>query len=442
MPSWPRRHLNWPTADGLADTAAAARRGMVRLVPAARRDWAEAVWAEAHEVPPGWRRLAWRAGGVLLIAKEAQMVRRIGTLLLFTSAAAAAAWAAWPKSSVSLSHGAADQGDVIITLALLAGLPLLTRWLLGPPDNRAARRLRAGCYAAILAIMPAKAVTDMFVGAVPRSGIDLRTYDVGNSNGGLPVPGTVSGGPDWGGEIFILFITACYLAVILALTARRAKVAPATLAVSARAGLVLGLVMFAVDPLGGAQVATNPWLHGTATDPLVALAWALLFGAPLAAGALAGRRCYAPDHPGQAPGDRAWQGVAAGLVCNGVGALSVAVLGIGTTALMLKSAWVRGWLYHGQHLTASALYGRELNASGSVAFYAVICVVFPFVGLLMGLLGTAIANPARPAPQDGSGPGGPPGRDGPQPLPTAPGGRQTDMNDVNDLNELAAVESG
>ena len=60
---------------------------------------------------------------------------------------------------------------------------------------------------------------------------------------------------------------------------------------------------------------------------------------------------------------RAWQGFAAGLVSNGVGALTVTVLGIGTTALMLKSAWVRGWLYHGQHLTASALYGRELYAS-------------------------------------------------------------------------------
>jgi hypothetical protein len=396
MPRWPRRHLNWPSAEGLAGTVAAARRGAVRLVPAARREWAEAVWAEAHEVPAGWRRLAWRAGGVLLIAKEAQMVRRIGTLVLFTAAAAAAAWAAWPKSSVSLSHGAADQGDVIITLMLLAGLPLLTRWLLGPPDNRAARRLRAGCYAAILAIMPAKAVTDMFVGAVPRSGIDLRTYDVGNSNGGLPVPGTVSGGPDWGGEIFILFITACYLAVILALTARRAKVAPATLAVGARAGLVLGLVMFAVDPLGGAQIATNPWLHGTATDPLVALAWVLLFAGPVAAGVLAGRRYYVPDDPGQASAGRAWQGVAAGLVCNGVGALTVAVLGIGTTALMLKSAWVRGWLYHGQQLTASALYGRELNASEAVAFYAVICIFFPIIGLLMGLIGSGFSYTSRP----------------------------------------------
>jgi hypothetical protein len=41
----------------------------VRLVPAGRQDWAEAIWAEAYEVPAGWPRLAWRLGGVWLIAR-------------------------------------------------------------------------------------------------------------------------------------------------------------------------------------------------------------------------------------------------------------------------------------------------------------------------------------------------------------------------------------
>ena len=434
----PVRHLYRLATDALASATAAAGRGVVRLVPAGRRDWAEAVWAEAHDVPPGWPRLAWRAGGVLLIAKEGQMARRFGILLLGAVAAGTAAWEAWPKSSVSLSHGAADQGDVIITLALLAGLPLLTRWLLGPPDGRAARWLRAGFYAAILAIMPAKAVTDMFVGAVPRAGIDRHTYDVLNSNGGLPVPGTVSGGPDWGGEIIILLITASYLAVMLALTARRAKVAPRTLAISARAGLVLGLVMCAVDPLGGAKGATDPWLHGAASDPLVILAWVLLFGAPFVAGLLAGKRCHVPDDPGRASAVRLRQGVAAGLVCNGAGALTAAVLGTGTTALMLKSAWVRGWLYHGQHLTASALYGRELNASGAVVFYAVICVIFPIIGLMAGLVGSGFADTPRPLPDSG-GPGDPPGPGEPESAPDPPGGRQ--LADAG-AGELTALRSG
>jgi hypothetical protein len=55
----------------------------------------------------------------------------------------------------------------------------------------------------------------------------------------------------------------------------------------------------------------------------------------------------------------------AGLVSNGFGALFVTVLGTGTAALLVKSAWVRGLLYHGQHQTASTIYGRELFTSQS-----------------------------------------------------------------------------
>ena len=369
-------------------------RAVARLLPAGRRDWAEAVWAEAYEVPAGWQRLAWRAGAVRLVAKETQLARRIGVPLLFALAAAAAAWSAWPRSAVSLSHGAANQGDVIITLALLAGLPLLTRWYLGPPGNRADRWLRAGCYAAILAIMSAKAVLEVFNGAVPRGGINLRTFYFITE--GRPAPGSASGGLDWGGEIIILFITACYLAVILALTTRRAEVAPGTLAISAGAGLVLGLMMYAVDPLGGEKVATAPWLHGSATVTVEALAWVLLFGAPAAAVVLAGRRSYVPGDPGRTASAMVWQGFTAGLLSGGVGALTVTVLGTGTTALMLKSAWVRGLLYHGQQLTASAVYGRELYASGDVMFYAVICVFFPLIGAVIGLLGWGVVSATTP----------------------------------------------
>jgi hypothetical protein len=404
MPGRPRRHLYWLTTDGLASAAASARlgsaaptagRGVLRLVPAARRDWAEAVWAEAHEVPAGWQRLAWQAGGVRLIAKEAQMVRRTGILLLFAAAAGAAAWGAWPGSRVS--HGAAVQGGIIVTVLLLAGLPLLTRLVLGPPDSRAARWLRAGFYAAILAVMPAQGAIGLFVGMVPRGGIDRHTFDVFQGPG---VPGSSSGGPDWAGEIGILIFTACYLAIILALTARRAPVAPATLAISAGAGLALGAVMYAVAPLGlNFKYPTRPWPPGSAVDAFVALAWILVFGAPLACGVIAGLRCHVPDDLGQASVARAWQGLAAGLVSGGVGALFVTVFGSGTTALLVKSAWVRDLLYHGQHLTASAVYGRELYASQDVTAYFALLVGFPLIGTVMGLTGAGIANAIRQQPE-------------------------------------------
>jgi hypothetical protein len=179
-------------------------RAGARLLPAERRDWAEAVWAEAHAVPPGWPRLAWRAGGVWLTAKEAKMVRWIGSRLVFAAAAGAAAWAAWPPGDAAMVRA-----DVIATVLLLAGLPLLTRWLLGPPANRAAQRLRACCYAAVLALMPAKAAIELFLGAVPRGGIDLHTYDVFQCPNAVPVvnclaPGSSTGGPMVASEVMLL----------------------------------------------------------------------------------------------------------------------------------------------------------------------------------------------------------------------------------------------
>ena len=416
----------------LSEAAAAAGRGTVRLVPAARREWAEAVWAEAHEVPAGWRRLAWRAGGLGLIAGEGQMTRTIGIWLLFAVAAGAAAWGAWP--GLPVSHGAAVQGGIIITLALLAGLPLLSRWVLGPPGNRAARALRRGFYAAILAVMPAQAVVEMFVGAVPRSGIDRRTFGAVQ---GSAVPGSVSGGPNWAGEIAILIFTACFLAVILALTARRTPVAPATLAISAIAGLMLGVAVYAMAPLGlNLKYPYRPWLHGAVGNTVGVLAWILVFAAPLVAGAIAGRRCYVPDDPAEAPAARAWQGFAAGLVSGGVGAMLVSVLGTGTTALMVRSIWVRDVLYHGQHLTASAVYGRELYASQDVSAYFLLLFGLPIIGLITGLMGAGIASPARRLPEGGgpSGPGGPPGPGGPEPLPEPPdGGCHVDAEELTVL---------
>ena len=107
----------------LSRAGAAGLRVAALLVPAERRDWVEAVWAEARAVPPGPRRLAWRAGGVRLIAKEALMRRGIGNAMLFAVAAALAAWAAWPGSAGNFA-ASVDRVDVISAVALLAALAL------------------------------------------------------------------------------------------------------------------------------------------------------------------------------------------------------------------------------------------------------------------------------------------------------------------------------
>jgi hypothetical protein len=169
----------------------------------------------------------------------------------------------------------------------------------------------------------------------------------------------------------------------------------------------------------------------------VLLAWILVLFAPLAAGFVARRR-YTRSASTAAPAAAARQVMAAGLVTNLVGALLAAALGTGTTALMLKGAWLRNWLYHGQHqffgiaglrslldgnLTAIA-YSHELTASVDSSIFLVMCVAFPLFALALagmaalGALGSSAAEPDGDPPRGG---GGPPA---PRAVPDGPGGAQ------------------
>jgi hypothetical protein len=353
---------------------------VARLVPAGRRDWAEAVWAEASEVPPGLRRLAWLAGGVQVMARQALTARAIGRWLLFTAAAAVAAWAAWPGTQGGLAAVVARM-DVITIVALLAGLPLLTRWLLGPAgDSRLARFLRACGYAAVLALMAAKA-------SAPRAGED------GFTGGALQF--------QWFLEILFLVIMAGYVTAILVVTGRQPRVAPATLAIGTGGGIALGVVMYAVAPLGLSKDATEPWLAGSAIDPVVALAWILLLGTPVVSAIVAVRRYRGPGRPQELAGARLWQGIVAGLLATGAGALIVTVLGTATIALMPRAAWLRHWLFPGQHLLASAVRSHELAANSSVGGYGLILIGFPVIGLALGALGSLASTESLAATQAG-----------------------------------------
>ena len=411
---------------GLGRVGAAVRRGAVRLVPAGRRDWVEAVWAEAPDVPPGLRRLAWRAGGVRLTAREALMRRGIGSAMLFAVAAAVAARAAWPGSSASVATPV-DRAYVITMVLLLAGLPLLARPFLGPPDNRPARRLRVGVYAALLALIPATVAVEQFATTPPRGVADLRVY--------LLIAGR-SGRAPWGGGIFLLVIMALYVAAILWMTSRRSQVAPATLAAGTGAGIGLGLVMYAVAPLGLSKAATNPWLPGSDIDPLVLLAWLLLLCGPVAAAVIADRR-YTASSSSPAPAvARIRQVMAAGLLTSLAGALVVDVLGTGTTALMLKEAWLRNWLYHGHHLfygvqnlssdlrTLPAItYSHEVTGSVDAGAFNFICIAFPLIALVLTAC-VALSRTGDAAAGRGDlrrGGGGPPG---PEPAPDPPAAGQ------------------
>jgi hypothetical protein len=212
---------------------------------------------------------------------------------------------------------------------------------------------------------------------------------------------------------------AGYVAAILAVTARRSRVAPATLAIGTGAGIALGVVMYAVAPLGLAHHATEPWLAGSAIDPVVALAWILLLGGPVVAGVLAGRRYRGPGSSQQLANAKIRQGAVAGFLATGAGALIVTALGTGTVALMPGAAWLRHWLYPGQHLLAAAASSRELAASSSAQTYGLIMVIFPVIGLGLSALGGLCAWGESATGQSGPRRGGD-GPPGPDPAPDSP----------------------
>jgi hypothetical protein len=360
-------------------------RAAARLVPAERRDWTEALWAEAYEVPSGLGRLAWRAGGVRLIAREALLGRRAARLLAFAVAAAWVAWAAWPGPADNPATSVARL-DVVTLLPVLAALLLLAR-LRGPAAGPMARVLRAGAYAAVLVLTVAKASVE-------------QVADNPAAISHLPPEAAVPSGTGmrytWLVESLFLLAVAVYVAAILVVTARRSRVAPATVAVGAAAGIVLGAVMYALDPLGLSKHATSPWLARAAIDPVVVLAWVLLFGAPVLAGSVAALRYRAPGSPEQLVNARIRQGAAAGFLATAVGALIVTVLGTGTIALMPRAGWLLRWLYPGQHLLAAAAYNRELAASVHAGGYGLVLLIFPVIGLVMGLASSVSAGSARP----------------------------------------------
>jgi hypothetical protein len=381
----------------LERTMAAVGRGAAWLLPAGRRDWVAAVWAEAHEVPPGAGRLAWRAGGVWMLAREALMPRRIARAALFAVAAVVAAWAAWPQQEVG--HAAVSQFHVIATVLLLAGLPLLARRFFGPASaSRAGRSLRVFCCAAVLAFMPALAIVEAFTNLTPARPAYKYLFCIAQgwsdaSPGCGGVPGRSTGGPPWAGEIVLLLLTAGYVGVILFLTSRRSRVTRGTLAIGVGAGLLLGVVMYVVAPLGLNNYATDPWLPGSQVDLLVVLAWILLVGGPVVVAVLASRRCRDVDGWEPSHSVRVGQGIAAGVLATGTGAMFVTALGTGTTALMLRSEWLRHWLYHG-HLSALATYRHEIYAGNNVNGYALILMAFPVIGLIVSAATVACTMPA------------------------------------------------
>jgi len=359
-------------------------RWSVRVVPAERREWAEAVWAEAGEVP-AHRRLSWVAGGLWTVTRQAGVVRRIvywlgvAALAVGASEMVSLVWRGAPVApgfrsvsvpTISLGTGIYvdpnTTGDfrslAITTVVVLAALPWVARQrgAFGPAsDTLAARVVRVGGCAAIcvlvlvlsrlaqtlgenladgeLAGVITVSLTVILIVAARLTGARGRAlrwlHGRGNTTEAEAKTLLALG---FGAAALMLFffgslfgggtseLITAYAAGIFAVTARGSRITRATLAFGAGAGVAAGLTWY------GAARTGNPWL------PLVVVV--VVFAAPTAAGAAAAWRTPGRDDPEALRRDRLSQGLAAGALTGGVAALLITILIFGTMVVLHRQS--------------------------------------------------------------------------------------------------------
>jgi hypothetical protein len=287
---------------------------------------------------------------------------------------------------------------------VVAVLPLLSRRFFGPASpGRFARSLRILCGAAVLVLVPVSVILLIFNRLVPTRPAYYLAWCIAqgwsDTQGCGGVPGRSSGGPTWQAEILIMLLITGYVGLTLFLTSRRARIARSTLVIGVGTGALFGAVMLAVDPLGFYNFATDPWLPGSDVDPLVVLAWLLLFGGPAAAAVLAGRRCRGPDGARLPHKDRIGQGIAAGVLANGTAAMFTITLGTFMTFLTVRSPWLLRQVTHGRHMSALATYRYELNTSNHAGGYVLMLMFFPVIGLIMSSVAAAATSAVPRLPE-------------------------------------------
>jgi hypothetical protein len=297
------------------------------LVPPGRRGWVEAVRAEAGEVPAGAARVGWLGGGLWLVAREAGMVRRIGYGLGVATVAVATALAVrylWSGSHAGRDAGW-DKARMVLLVGLLAGLPWVARrrGVFGPVGRSvAARVVRAGGSAALVALVldfarvehfPTPVGPNLWPAAGPWNWIHegaalgliaacLAAVLVVPVRWPRARPVLVA----WCAvaAALVLFFTVAplqvlitvYAAGILAVSARRSPVTPATLAISTGTGVAGGLLIVALwNPT---RTARAPGLHPkTDVILLFVVLIAVTAAGTLVAGAVSARRASGTGDP-------------------------------------------------------------------------------------------------------------------------------------------------
>jgi hypothetical protein len=338
------------------------------MLPAGQRAWARALRVEAAEVPAGWDRLAWLAGGARFTVREAAL-NRLGYPAAFAAAVAGTAWTAW-SGPPGDSAVVINRVDVITISVILAGLPWIVRRARGPvAGSRQARMIRTAGYAAILILVLVKTAVERVADAMP------------NNLAGSALA--------WTGEIVFLVVMVGYTVVILAYTARRSPAVCADVVMGAAMGVTLGVLIYALGPLGFPLRFTGSW-PARLYDAAMVLGALLALCAPMAAGAAVIRRVGGPPRIGSP----FRHGAMVGLCTGTSAALVVSVLSTATIALLPYDARLRNWAAgHIGHWTPAVgqvtpLVGSRLGyVAGNSAFAAgflIVLLLSPLFGCGLG----------------------------------------------------------
>ena len=248
----------------------AVLRGVARSLPPERRDWAEAVQAEASMLPAGRARLGWLAGGLWLVAREAHLVRKIIYVLGTGAIAVLAAWAVW--QSWRTAPGAQVMNErlrIMVAVAAFLVLPWVGRghgWFGPVGDTVTARLLRlAGCAAICrLGIEVVQFGGPYGVGVTPAFSWPREIAGLVLLGGVLSAPTVLrarwpraEGTTLWTFTVImatvafavlpVQLLTVGYIGALLAATAKRSPVRPADIVAGAATGLVAGAVAFGIE---------------------------------------------------------------------------------------------------------------------------------------------------------------------------------------------------
>jgi len=246
-----------------------------RLLPPGRRPWAEAVRAEAAQVPGGWPQLRWLAGGLLLVAKEAYVVRKVVYWIGVAAVAAVAAWTIWlswraVRAPYVDPQTVTDRVRILAGVAAIVVLPWVGRsrgWF-GPVANSIVARLVrvAGCAAMCgLGVVVVRMDSHLQPGAsvgpfsVPREIIGLLPIGAAlaavllwtRSRSRTADTGTLWAFAAIGGVIMLAILplqtlSVGYVAAILYATSRRSSVTTVSLFAGTCTGLASGFAIWAV----------------------------------------------------------------------------------------------------------------------------------------------------------------------------------------------------